>query len=64
MTTSPHTTLLEILSRSVTGDSTGGVKQEKHISSLLQSENKIPFLGEDSATTVDIGKATPEDIKA
>lgn len=63
MTTSPHTTLLEILSRPVTGDP---AESEKHMrtTSSLPVDIKEKTLAGPSISPVDIEKATPADIKA
>ena len=62
MTKTPHITLLEMLSRPVTGDSEGIGKKEEIIAPIAEKAFKIeniPAISEEKSDTV-----TPEDIRA
>ncbi len=63
MPTTPHTTLLEILSRPVTGDASGIKVTLEHTISPLITHARKDAIALGGASTDDI-KATPEDIKA
>jgi hypothetical protein len=62
MTTTPHTTLLEMLSRPVTGDAGGVLKNE--IEAVFLASEKTHDITTPISVETESEKTTPEDIRA